>query len=92
MVFLFILGEECECSMKLTQTEIMLLMWSLLGEGAASVWYPLTDSKSQAIQIYLKQAFRMVFFFFSISRRMFLRPKRSLLMRLTSFFVTVFLP
>ena len=62
MVFLFIFGEECECSMKLTQTEIMLLMWSLLGEGVASVWYPLIDSKSQAIQIYLKQPFRMFFF------------------------------
>lgn len=34
-------------------------MWSLLGKGAVSVWYPLIDSKSQAIQIYLKQAFRM---------------------------------
>ena len=34
-------------------------MWSLLGKGAVSVWYPLIDSKSQAIQICLKQAFRM---------------------------------
>lgn len=34
-------------------------MWSLFGEGAASVWYPIIDSKSQAIQIYLKQPCRI---------------------------------
>lgn len=35
MVFLFILGEECDCSMKLI--EIGFLMWSLLGRSCLCV-------------------------------------------------------
>ena len=32
--------EECECSMKLTQTEISLFMWPLVGKGAAYLVSP----------------------------------------------------
>lgn len=57
-IFIYFL-EEFECSVKLAQTEIRLLMWSLVGKGAASLWDILIDSKSQTIQIYLKQSLRM---------------------------------